>query len=316
MNSYSIEEYQGYMEKPVSSGALFLTLIMVLYVALVGPVVYLVLKALKMREKIWLAIPALSLIFVFFIFLISLGVRVRGVSLKSVSAVNVVNNKRSNFYLGYAPDPEEWSILTNSEHDYGDFVTAYSYSEDVDASIRKSGNGEKVTFYPNSSFDTQCAVLYNREEYNADFDWDLNLPGSTYDEDADDYDYDPLDYIHSGTVVNNTGVDFDYILMISPGGCQLEENVKDGDKIIINLDSSSSSGYGYYSNNKNDLINKYVVPLYKNNDYKKSGAIASMLMTIESEDGFSRDFVIVGVRENKSMTNENENSWECFYKLY
>ena len=308
LTSYTVENIQGYMEKPAKTGAGILVFLIVIYVALVGPIIYLILKAMNKREKIWIAIPVLSVIFVVFIFLISLGVRVKGINLKTVTAVNVDSNTEKTFLFGYAPDPNEWSIETKEPFEYGDMVNTYSYNSDsgVDAAMKNKGDSTKLTFYPSQAFDTNCFMVYSQKKSSGDFI--LDLEEETYDS------YSGNSGIEDGVVTNDTGVDFDYVMIITRSGSQLEEDVKDGEDVRLDLNKQLyASTYG-----STMMLSDYAEKYYDKKNYDASGAVAAMTMVISDVDinSNNNEFIVVGVRKQKSLTNENEASWECYYKVY
>ncbi|SEP77315.1 hypothetical protein SAMN02910369_00596 [Lachnospiraceae bacterium NE2001] len=330
LNVYTLETLQGYMEKPAKSASVLLVLLIIAYTALVGPIAYLILKAMKMREKIWLVIPALSLVFVLFVFLVSLGIRVKGITLKSVNVVNLDSNKEDCYLFGYAPDPEEWDIKTNDEYDYACVLDSYSYSgtEKVDMAVKKSDGGEKITFYPDSAFDTRCAVLSSRDSGNGNFKLDVSISGNSNNglddlddlEEYEDYDYDyysssSVTGIDDGTVENTTGIDFDFVMIITQAGAQLEEDVKNGDKIKIDLDSTSYN-YASYSFGYDHLNNDYTKKYYDKKDYDSSGAIASMILAEQTLNTSDCQIIVLGVKESKSKTDQNEKSWDVYYSYY
>lgn len=306
VSSYDIENVQGYMEKPAQTGAGILAFLIIIYVALVGPIIYLVLKAVNKREKIWIAIPALSLVFVLFVFLISLGVRVRGVTLNSVTAIDVNSDMTKTYVFGYAPDPEKWSVDTVDPFVFGDIVSDYSYKNGnaVNAAFKQKFDLDQLTYYPDNAFDTGCFVLSANSDFSGDFDLDLE------DEEYDSFN--SVTGIKGGTVKNNTGVDFDYVLMISQAGTQIEENVKAGDDIRVNIKSGNYSSYYSSSNLLQDCASKP----YDNKDYDKAGAISAMALVATSQDLSNQSFIVVGVRKSKSVTQEKEKAWECYYKVY
>lgn len=306
LNSYDVESVQAYMEKPARTGAGLLAFLIIIYVALVGPVIYLILKAINKREKIWIAIPALSVLFVLFVFLISIGVRVRGVTMNSVTAIEVNGDMKETYVFGYAPDPEKWSVDTKETYVFGDIVSDYSYKNEnsVNAAIKQKSDKDQLTFYPDNAFDTGCFVLNSNSDFSGDFEFDL-----------EDDSYDPsgtVTGIQDGLVKNNTGVDFDYVMMISQAGMQVEEDVQNGDTIMVDI---SGSGYSSYYSASEILRNTAKQP-YDHKEYDKAGAIAAMALVAENQELNNQTFTIIGVRKGKSVTQENEKSWECYYKVY
>lgn len=314
---YTLETQQGFMEKPAKSASVLLILLIILYTAIVGPISYLVLMAMKKREMIWIAIPAISLITVLFVFLISLGVRVKGISLKSVSAIDLSNGKKDCYVFGYAPDPSEWSVKAKEPCDYVAITDSYSYGNGVELAVKQSEDEEELIFYPDGSFDTKCAVLCSKESGYGNFNVDVYDSGAGNQDDDDD-DYYSNSYnsgVDSGTVENTTGIDFDYVLIITQAGTQLKENVKNGDKITISLDKSSYK-YSHYSFGMDYLNNDYSKKYYDKKDYAASGAISAMILASQKVESQNLEMLVLGVKESKSKTDQGENSWDVYYSAY
>lgn len=303
--TYDVENAQGYMEKPAKTGSGILAFLIIIYVALVGPVIYLILKALNKREIIWIAIPALSAVFVLLIFLISLGVRIRGVSLDSVTAINVDAPTKKSYIFGYAPEPDKWSIETKEPFTCGELCSLYTYHDEskVDATMKQKTDSTVLTFFPSKAFDTNCFVLYSDSNISGGFDFEVDL--------TDYSTYSGVTGVSEGTFTNNSGIDFDYMLFLSPNGSQFEESVENGDVVSVDVTNNNSS---YYSSNS--ILNDFASKPYDNKEYDKSAAIAAMALTVSEIDVNNQELVVVGVRKSKSLTQENENSWECYYKIY
>ena len=68
---YDLKNMMSYMEKPANTSAPVLIIILIVYIVLVGPAIYLILKAMKKQEIIWYVIPCISLLFVGFVFILS-----------------------------------------------------------------------------------------------------------------------------------------------------------------------------------------------------------------------------------------------------
>ena len=305
LNQYNLENYQGYMEKPVKSGTGVLALIMIVYIVLIGPIIYLILKAVKKQEMIWIAIPALSVLFVGFVFLVSLGVRVRGISLKSITATDLGSGSTCSYIVGYAPDPDEWTIETKDNYLYGDVIGSYSYSEeDVDAAIKTTNGSEQLTYYPDAAFATGCFEMYSKKKVTGGFEIDE-------DELLDDISgYSGSSYV---SVKNNTGYDFDFVLVICNSNFYVNENIDNGE--IFNANISTGSGSNYYSSEY--LLSNEARPYYEKKEYEKSGAIASMALVGQAvQGGYGYDAIILGVRKSQSITKENETAWEVYYQTY
>ena len=93
---------------------------------------------------------------------------------------------------------------------------------------------------------------------------------------------------------------------------QVEEDVQNGDTIQVDI---SGNGYSSYYSASAILQNTAKQP-YDHKQYDKAGAIAAMALVAENLELNNQTFVVIGVRKSKSVTQENEKSWECYYKAY
>lgn len=296
IDKYNIQSIQGYMEKPARTGSALLIFLMIVYVALVGPIIYLILKAMNKREKIWICIPAISLIFVIFVFLISLGVRVKGLTLKSVTAINVDNNTSNSYVFGYVPEIDEWSVKSKEPVKYGTLLQGYYNGNELCGTINYKNDGDIFTYYPQNSFDTGVFNMCYDFESKGDFDLDI------------DNDYFSNGVI-DGKVTNNTGYDFDFVLVRSEAGEMLEEDVRNGDTIDLDISNGSSYMSSYM------ILNNYARKRYDDKRYDEAAEIASIALIVDSISYADFDLAVIGVRKRDSVTTENEPAWECWYKL-
>ncbi|MBO4591463.1 MAG: hypothetical protein J5684_02740, partial [Eubacterium sp.] len=152
--STDLGEAQSYMQKPAKTGGLFITAIILFYIVLVGPGIYLILKALKKRECIWIAIPVISLAFVGMIFLYGLGIRVRGHVINSVKVIDLLNKTKDTYVFGYSPKAENWEIYSKGEYDYAISLPDNYYlgDEKPAGSVNAKNDGVLLKSFPNKTF--------------------------------------------------------------------------------------------------------------------------------------------------------------------
>ena len=160
-------------------------------------------------------------------------------------------------------------------------------------------------------------MLCSKESGYGNFNVDVYDSGAGNQDDDDD-DYYSNSYnsgVDSGTVENTTGIDFDYVLIITQAGTQLKENVKNGDKITISLDKSSYK-YSHYSFGIDYLNNDYSKKYYDKKDYAASGAISAMILASQKVESQNLEMLVLGVKESKSKTDQGESSWDVYYSAY
>ncbi len=318
---YDLETAQAYMEKPAKTGTWLIAFLIVIYVVIVGPILYLVLKGINKREKIWVIIPCLSVLFVGFIFLISLSVKVKGLVLKSFSIIDMDKGAEEAYIFGYNPTPNEFDISVDSRLNTGTVMCSDSGagSDSADGSI-KSGQKTTLRYKPGSPFET-CGFIVNgssNAQGNLDVDVQYN-PSKNLGNDSSitNYNNDDTSRIVAGldgTVTNNTGVDFDYILISVGENYQLVDDVKNGEKVNIDINSNTNySSGGYYG--RSVSINDPARKAYNDKNYDKSGELAALSLAYDyvRMDG-NNELHVIGIVKQTSLTDKNDTSWRCYLK--
>jgi hypothetical protein len=241
----------------------------------------------------WLVIPAISLIFVFFVFLISFGVKVRGLTLKSVTIEQLGKSEADTVIFGYIPNPEAWTIETKDEMKYGYVISDYDYSASegsVKGQLMETSNSYRLTYNASSSFETGAFAMTSSTEPKKGFQIEMN--GAT---------------LSSGTVINNSDLSFDYVMIYNTNGYQLEKNVSPGETIKV-----AFVGNGYYSGSSTLLYGE-ARDAYKDGEYSNAAELAAIAMACDYVG--TGKTIVVGVKKGDSVTTENEPAWHCYYSV-
>ncbi len=317
INQYDLEHIQAYMEKPARTGSWVVAIIMIIYVVVVGPILYLILKGMNKREKIWVIIPCMSLIFLGFIFLISISVRVKGLVLKSFSIVDMDKGIEEAYIFGYNPSPKEWSVNVDSRFYTGTGVGSDSYSagENADVSI-KIDQKTKLSYTPSTPFDTCGFIVDSRSNVEGDIDAELSFDPDKYFNFGTDSDYGTSEKTAGsidGKVTNNTGVDFDYLLISVGDYYQLVENVKNGACTNVDIVSDRNTSYGTYGGGNISI--GAANQAYRDKNYDKSSELAALSLAYDyARNQSDNNLHIIGIVKQTSLTDKNDVSWKCYMK--
>lgn len=282
-----LSDILAYMEKPAKTGKTFLSIIIIVYTVLIGPGIYLILKAAKQREKIWVVIPVISLVFVGLIFLVSLSIRINETVIRSVNIVKLGSKTEDTYVFGYAPGTSKWSVEANGQYAYGSSMSGYRYDEKIGGSVNVHSDKTVLNAYPDGTFEVKAFCL--SKPYT--------------DKESIEAEYDG---VASGEVTNNTSVSFDYMVITSEYGSQIVENVKPGDTVKINL--TKKSGYGYTG--QDYMIQSECTPVYNNAEYEKAAEYAAMALVLDRE--LSSRISVVGVVKSEGVTGKKEQAWTCY----
>ena len=282
-----LSDILAYMEKPAKTGKALLSVIIIVYTVLIGPGIYLILKAVKQREKIWVVIPIISLVFVGLIFLVSLSIRINEKVVRSVNIVKLGSKKVDTFVFGYAPGTSKWNVEVDGQYTYGTSMSGYRYDDMIGGSVNIKNEKAVLNSYPDGTFEVKAFCL--SQPYTENESIDGVSDGGV-----------------GGVVTNNTSVSFDYMVITSQNGSQIVENVKPGDTIKINL--TLASNYGYTG--RDYMLQNECTPVYKNKEYEKAAEYAAMAIALDRELGDR--ISVVGVTKSEGITGKKEQSWTCY----
>ena len=300
VNMGNVDNYLGYMEKPAKTASGAISFLIVIYIVFVGPIIYLILKSMKKREIIWYVIPAIAIAFVGIMFLVGITVRIKKATLKSVTIEHMSTGNKEAYLFGYSPKNESWGYTVKEGFITGGVIGDYSTSGSSElGSIKKTGNSLELTNLPKGAFELTGFKLIGKNESSGSIDFSSN---------SEDFSIPDFNIFSNGTLTNDTGYDLDYILIVMTDNnkYQLIEDIKNGDSVNINLDSSGST-YSYYG-----IQNKIIDPVYqKQKDYEKAAELSALFFT--SEQVLQNSSVrVVGIRKTNSLTNMNEQAWTCY----
>ena len=203
----------------------FLKILMIIYIAVIGPGLYFVLKKLKIREKIWLCIPATTLVFVLLVFVITVG---NGPAKKSYATLRVAEangqSYEADFIMGYQASGDEWSVnIAKNAIGAGPMLASFDYEYKKDGqynyltSLRPEGM--RLTYKPKGVFEPAYFKVNRKNKGYGPLKFSLKSSGGRI----------------SGTIQNKTGHDFKYYLIVCEGNALVYEGGKNGEKTEIDM---------------------------------------------------------------------------------
>lgn len=230
------------------SAALY-ALILLAYVLLVGPVLYLILKKLKKQEKLWVAIPAVTLAFTLIVFLSGFLFRVNkplvdtfslvmpdGGSMTEKLFVNVTCPKAKEYVIRMKPEYGglQWD---SSGYDFRLF-DLNTKETDFDYLVKKGAEGTELAINNSGTFEKSEFSLQRTDQSGiGQIDADLKCYTAGFE----------------GSITNNTQYDLTNVVInfekyiYQAGDLDRGETVKiDPNKLLV------STGYGTFQ----DLLNK------------------------------------------------------------
>ena len=298
LSSYDMERDYGVMQGRSNFSPTILRIVVLIYVALVGPGIYLILKKLDKREKIWIAIPALSLFFVLVVFLLSRGFDMRS---KQFTTVRIANGdgkaEETDYIFGFSADRKDWNITLNDDaYAAGPifYENSYIYNANDDHYLYRASNntaGTQLFYSPKAGFDSAFYRTKTDNSISGVMSAQIELDNSKI----------------VGSLVNDTDYNFDYVLLVCYGYYDIIENVEAGENLTIN--SKSRQRYSDEGTIE-DLARK----LYNYQDYEE--AKLHMALYFAAHELSNEGSFAVGVCKNGNKVIKGGVSEESFLCVY
>lgn len=249
-------------------------LILVAYVVLVGPVLYLVLKKAKKREKIWLAVPVISLLFTGMVYGTGFLYRVRKPIIDTFSVISLEGEgKAEKVYMNITcPKAKQYRFKLNKEYmNFNYSADQYSYNlfgtekkeDSFDFMLKNENDGISLLTNNTSTFkDTQFTVNRSGENDVGSLDTDLHFYTSGFD----------------GTVTNNTIYDLKNVVINFENHFYQAGDLKKGETVTVDKKKLLEATYGYgsgtfealYNSNRNLYSDKNIYKNYQIDTFMES----------------------------------------------
>ena len=292
---HNFEDLFGIMQGKGKVNTVLLRIIIVIYVALVGPGLYLVLKALKKREFIWLAIPALSIFFTLIIFLVG-----RGFSIKTKQFSNITVSEASgkgntkSLMMGFNAQNKRWGADLSEDIKTAGLIYGEQYGSNglVKTLVSYTPQGVSISYKPDAAFDAVYFTGISDNTAKGGIEADITLN-------------DSISRI-SGKVTNNTGVRFDYILVVSDGYYKV---IDTKGKTTVDFDEIAEQYTSF------DDVFGYAKNEYLNDNFAKAAPLAALAYAASD---IKSDSFVVGVTGNGMdciKGNVSEKTYSCYYTV-
>ncbi len=290
LDGNNLRNASHYMEKPANTRMGLMIPIILVYIVIIGPILYLILKKYNKREKCWIIIPGVALLFTVILFVFSISFSVKGIKLKTITMQAAGSDNVISLVEGYSANADVWTAKLDSKYYTG--YNLYSWSASgTKTTFMKTADGLNVSYKPSSVFDEATYAVYGKTNRTGFFD----IGGEP-----------------DTTIVNNTGQDFDYVIAYDYGAAYVMKDCKNGEKVsvsqhvrVVNSSSDFSSVmYQEYSNGNYDVASDYAAMQVIYNTVCDSGNVSTSAP------------IIIGVRKSENILNckdGEEVSYTCVY---
>ncbi len=317
-NGYSYESFDrmqtmlgiiGKKYSPLNIGVL--EVIIVIYVIIAGPVLYLILRAVKRREAYWIGVPVTALVGILLVFLAGRGFEVADTRAYTVTCENVdIPDKSKSYLYCYDASHKEWNLQLKEGYDYVGAFSEYSYYGSTDAydyryHTQKEGENLSFGIKPEANFDDSYFCAGKKSNANSS-------SGSIvcYGMSAD---WGGI----CGTVTNETNYDFRYYLVVVDDCMYVYENLQAGE--MHDLAKQTPLFVNTSSNNISEFYRSFLRVEFReeNEEIDMIAALGIGLCAAYPQEDINAR-VVVGVTENwENIVNDNcsEMSYGCLYTI-
>jgi hypothetical protein len=234
MNTYySITEMVNYLMNKKADINIYLIILMI-YIVLVAPVSYFILKKLDKREFMWVTVPCVAIVFALVLYFLGSGTRLSSVVSNNSNVINIDSNgfATKSTYAGIFT-PKKMSVEVSSK----------------DGQRLESVDNPNYNGNPESAKNNEMDTLIRQDKGSLEFKNKsvlatrvLKIPSTTISMGKIEANISIDGEDIKGTVKNSTSYDFDYCYLVAPKTYYILGPMKKGESITIDKRSGTYSG--------------------------------------------------------------------------
>ncbi|MCR4691547.1 MAG: hypothetical protein K5739_09405 [Lachnospiraceae bacterium] len=298
-NGYYMEDSFNYLEERFSMKFGFLKFVVILYVAISGPVLYLVLKKMNRREQIWVILPVVSLITVGLIYLTGAGNRIRGLQLCGVTVSQAEGKGNTHEYIyGYQASGREWEYKFSEDVFASCPVSLDRYSDQQEVRSCQKGDKRYIKVHPDGGFSAICAMSLQKNKEQGGLEFEATDPSN------------PLE----GTIHNNTGYDLKFVTVSRYGMCVLLRDVKNGESVSTK-DTTKVEKPSFASAGE-DQFRIYASEYYEGKKYDEAACMAAISIAASDRGEEILKGGVLGVMEDTDAEKKTPGNGKVMKVLY
>lgn len=291
----------------------WLKVLIIIYVVLVGPILYLILRKCKKSEWYWIGAPALGLLFIAGVFLFGRGLSVKDTKVYSVTVQQTDGNQADTYLLAYHAGVKPWELRLQEDYEaagpgfqgYDYYGSSTAVINDYHYIVGNDGEGLSVGLKPRENFENGFLYAGKKAESVGTFTG-AELKGIGIGS-------------AEGTVTNGTGCDLTYMAVWSNNYIMVFSDVKAGE--TLDLRRAVGDGRCIYESSAaylDDLLYDMVGIYGARVEYDQDDMAALLigLGVAEEQNSQSGAVIAVGVVEDydKAVADKcSEISYGCFY---
>lgn len=295
-----------------------------IYVVVVGPVLYLLLRKCKKSEWYWVGVPVLGLAFIAAVFFLGNGAKVNETRVYSVTAQRADSSQEDTYFLAYHSGTKPWKVQLEDRYEVaGPGWSGYRYYSSSASNVRDyyymvdmNSQGLSVGIKPEENFESAFLYAGGKTEAKGS----LRAAGLML---TSDTGYGTGYYgVLEGTVTNDTSCDMDYLAVWADSYIMVFSDVKAGES--LDLRQADEAGRCVYQSSADtcDELLYSMVNLYSNYPdigYEQEDMAALLIglgLADEARPSEQSTAVIAGVIRDyeKAVADKcSETSYGCLY---
>ncbi len=286
-----------------------------IYVVMVGPVLYLILRKCKRREWYWMGVPILGLLFIGGVFFFGRGASVNETRVYSVTVQQTDKSWADTYFLAYRSGVKEWDMRLDSRYEVaGPGLDYYRGSgtnaDDYHYVVTNGAEGLSVGMKPYENFESGFLYAGQKAESTG------NFSGSGLERLFSSLNAE-------GTVTNGTNRDLAYMGVWYNAGIMVFSDVKAGE--TLDIAQAAADGRCVYQNTSTylDSLRYDMLGLYgystSSIQYERddvSALFIALTIANEGNPNPAKNAVIAGVVPDyeKAVADKcKEISYGCLY---
>lgn len=237
---YSLAEVASLLDNGKHPNVALFALILIGYAVIVGPFLYLFLKKIQKREKMWGAVPVLTLVFTVGIYVAGMPCRVKKPVVSHLDLLELKEEEqKETAYLNIlCPQAKHYDILLkkgfqellnyNTESMYSYVVNTQEQGKAYDSMMEQRSDGMHLHIQNGSFFDeTQCTLQRREENTTGMFTLKLDCRSDGFD----------------GTITNQTIYDLRNVVVAYEDSLYQIASLKKGETVTLNASDRIKNQY-------------------------------------------------------------------------
>lgn len=231
-NTYALQEAVNQFSEMAAPKTASFYLILLIYVLVVAPVSYIILKKLDKREWMWLTVPALAIIFGAVVYVTGSGTRLSQITTNVVSYISLDKNGNASTdtYAGILNTNKSKVKVSGQNGERllpvnNNSYTDQTFEKEVPEATIFAGENGRIEYKNSSLLETKILQIQENTLDIGKIETNLKLKNGKI----------------TGTVKNSTGLDLTDCLLVMPDGYYKIDSLKSG--ADVNLDNITQGSH-------------------------------------------------------------------------